>query len=116
MTPRTDDDDSGLPPSKLVVAVAIVLVCVVGATWLIRAVYEAEDAARYADTLGGVGSVVAAGLVALTLYMQSHELRLQRKQLRLQRDELRQTRDELERHRGEFSRQGDLLEMQNAKD
>jgi hypothetical protein len=95
------------------VAAALLVVAIVFFSWLLFGGRRAHD---LAEALGGIGSMVAAGFVALTLWMQSRELRLQRRELELQRFELRLTRQEFERHRVELQRQGDILAQQAAKD
>lgn len=72
-------------------------------------------AGQTADAMGvtnGLFSAVAVGLVALSIYFQTKELRAQREQLKLQRVELKLTRTEMEMARKEQEKAADALQEQ----
>ncbi|MFY9343409.1 MAG: hypothetical protein WAT39_13010 [Planctomycetota bacterium] len=92
------------------------LAAVVAIVLLLRWRYGPTGAHDVAETFGGVGSLVATAFVALTLFLQSRELRLQRRELELQREEMQDTRGVLAEQSAEFRRQSDLMARGLAKD
>lgn len=96
---------------NLVIPIIIAVIIVVGLwIWNFYALYELGDTKRgtFGDMFGSVNAIFSglafAGII-ITIYIQSHELKLQRKELKLTRKEAKLTR-------GEFALQNKTLKIQ----
>ncbi|MFK7910408.1 MAG: hypothetical protein AB8F34_07370 [Akkermansiaceae bacterium] len=102
-----EDQDPKFDLESIIVWVGIIIAVWAGVAisfWLLF-----RDASGTAgDTFGGVNALFsgfALGAIAITLWLQNHQIKLQRKDIKMQREELKLQREEAVRAREEFENQ-----------